>query len=137
MHPAAVTSAHSTGAIPPQRTLDELKAECLLRAKRNAYPLIGLDADVVSAALDRLHSLDPQEWGEAWMALGDPVMREAEALVATDPAAADKLFVNAWRIYSFGRWPMPSAPSKQRAYDKALFAFRQHAQSLDPPLSVI
>ena len=130
-------TVHSAGDIPLQRTLDELKAECLLRAKRNAYPLIGLGADVVSAALDQIHSLDPQEWGEAWMALGDPIMQDAQSLVTTDPVAADKLYLKAWRIFSFGRWPMPSAPSKQQSYDKALFAFRQHARLLDPPLRVV
>lgn len=123
--------------IPPQRTLAELKAECLLRAERNAYPLIGLGVEVVAAALDRIRTLGPDEWGEAWMAFGDPIVREAESLVEIDQVAADQLYLKAWRIYSFGRWPVPSSPSKQRAYAKALSAFRQHARLMDPPLKVV
>jgi pimeloyl-ACP methyl ester carboxylesterase len=43
----------------------------------------------------------------------------------------------AWRYYSFARWPVPLSPGKERAYRKALDAFRAAAASLDPPLEVL
>src|SRR6202040_2402133 len=46
-------------------------------------------------------------------------------------------YIRAWRIYSFGRWPVPASPGKQRAYEKAIEAFRAHARFWDPPLEIV
>src|SRR4029077_15732384 len=46
-------------------------------------------------------------------------------------------FVRAWRVYSFGRWPIPSSPKKKESYAKAIEAFLAHAQFWDPPLEVV
>jgi len=40
-------------------------------------------------------------------------------------------------LYSFGRWPIPASPGKQRSYEKALEAFLDHARFYDPPLEVV
>jgi esterase FrsA len=64
-------------------------------------------------------------------------MAQAKSLEATDPAKASATYVRAWRLYSFGRWPVPSSPGKQRAYAKALEAFLAHARFMDPPLEVV
>ena len=40
-------------------------------------------------------------------------------------------------MYSFGRWPIPASPGKQRSYEKALEAFLDHARFYDPPLEVV
>jgi len=53
-------------------------------------------------------------------------MAQAKALEVTDAAKASALYVKAWRLYSFGRWPVPASPGKQRAYGKALVAFLAH-----------
>jgi pimeloyl-ACP methyl ester carboxylesterase len=45
--------------------------------------------------------------------------------------------LRAWRLYSFGRWPVPSSPGKQRAYAKALQAFLAAAKGFDPPLEIV
>ena len=39
--------------------------------------------------------------------------------------------MQAWRLYSFARWPTPNSPGKQKAYEKALAAFSAYARHLD------
>lgn len=107
-----------------ERTLDELKAEAQARADRNAYPLIGLKPDEVREALGRLRSLDRDAWAASWSEIGDRY------------AAAGKP-LEAWRYYSFARWPQPNSPGKQRAYEKALAAFLEYAKRYDPPVQVV
>jgi esterase FrsA len=123
--------------LPPQRTLEELKAEAQARADRNAYPLIGLKPDEVREALANIKTLDRDEWAAAWSAIGERYMKKAEAERASAPAEADKDYLQAWRYYSFARWPVPNSPGKQQAYEKALAAFRKHGELLDPPLEVM
>jgi pimeloyl-ACP methyl ester carboxylesterase len=106
------------------RTLDELKAEAQARADRNAYPLIGLKPDEVREALGRLKSLDGDDWAAAWTPIGDRYMAQGN-------------YEAAWKYYSFARWPQPTSPGKQRAYEKALDAYLKHAQRLDPPVQVV
>jgi pimeloyl-ACP methyl ester carboxylesterase len=121
----------------PPRTLDELKAETQSRADRNAYPLIGLKPDDVREALTHIGSLDRDEWAKAWsdVALGYKSRADREATSDARQAAAD--YMQAWRLYSFARWPVPNSPGKQQAYRNALAAFRKAAQFLDPPLEVV
>jgi esterase FrsA len=123
--------------LPPQRTLEELKAEAQARADRNAYPLIGLKPEEVREALANIKTLDRDEWAAAWSAIGERYMKKAEAERASAPAEADKDYMQAWRYYSFARWPVPNSPGKQQAYEKALAAFRKHGELLDPPLDVM
>jgi len=121
---AAGAAARSEGQTTSGRTLQELKAEAVARADRNAYPLIGLKPGEVREALERLTSLDRDEWAASWSLVGDRYM-------------AKKDFRQAWLYYSFARWPVPNSPGKQRAYEKALEAYLAHAKLLDPPLEIL
>lgn len=123
--------------VPPQRSLEELKAEAQARADRNAYPLIGLKPEEVREALGRLASLDRDEWAASWSIIGERYRARAEGALRTDPAAADEDFVMAWRYFSFARWPVPNSPGKQQAYEKALAAFIAHGRLQDPPLEAL
>jgi len=120
----AGAAARSEGQTTSGRTLQELKAEAVARADRNAYPLIGLKPGEVREALERLTSLDRDEWAASWSLIGDRYM-------------AKKDFRQAWLYYSFARWPVPNSPGKQRAYEKALEAYLAHAKLLDPPLEIL
>jgi esterase FrsA len=120
-----------------ERTLDEIKEESIARAERGGYPLIGLDPADVREAFQSIKTLDKDEWAAAWIALGDRYYAKAQAAVANNRAEANANYLRAWRVYSFGRWPVPSSPGKQRAYAKALQAFLAAAKGLDPPLEVI
>jgi hypothetical protein len=122
---------------PPERTIDEIKAEAIRRAEVGQYPLIGLNPADVREALANVHTRDKDEWAQAFMAVADRYMNQAKSVESRDPQQANADYVRAWRLYSFGRWPIPASPGKQRSYEKALEAFRAHAKFLDPPLEVV
>ena len=120
-----------------ERTLDEIKAEAIKRAENGMYPLIGLDPADVREAFASIKTTDKDEWAAAFIAVADRYMAEAKSLEKSDPAKANADYIRAWRIYSFGRWPVPASPGKQRAYAKAIEAFRAHARFWDPPLEIV
>jgi dienelactone hydrolase len=124
-------------AFAQERTLDEIKTEAIKRAENGMYPLIGLDPADVKEAFASIKTTDNDEWAAAFSAVADRYMAEAKALEKTDPAKANANYIRAWRTYSFGRWPVPASPGKQRAYAKALEAFLAHAKFMDPPLEVV
>jgi esterase FrsA len=121
----------------PERTIDEIKAEAIHRAEVGQYPLIGLDPSDVKEAFDKIHTKDKDEWAAAFMDVADRYFNEAKSLEKTDPTKANADYIRAWRLYSFGRWPIPASPGKQRAYAKAIEAFLAHARFWDPPLEVV
>src|SRR6266852_3730932 len=120
-----------------ERTLEEIKTEAIKRAENGMYPLIGLDPADLREAFASIKTTDKDEWAAAFIAVADRYMAEAKSLEKSDPAKAHADFVRAWRLYSFGRWPVPASPGKKRAYAKALKAFLAHAKMMDPPLEVV
>lgn len=120
-----------------ERTLDEIKTEAIHRAENGMYPLIGLDPDDVKEAFASIHTRDKDEWAAAFMGVADHYMNEAKSLEKTDPTKANADYIRAWRLYSFGRWPIPASPGKQRSYEKAIEAFLAHARFWDPPLEIV
>src|SRR5712692_2407887 len=129
--------ASASAAQQKERTLDEIKTEAIKRAENGMYPLIGLDPADVKEAFAAIKTSDYDEWAAAFSAVADRYMTQAKASEANDSARASALYVKAWRLYSFGRWPVPTSPGKQRAYAKALDAFLAHARLMDPPLEVV
>ncbi len=121
------------------RTIDEIKTEAIHRAEVGQYPLIGLDPADVKEAFETIHTSDKDEWAAGFMRVADRYFNEAKSLEKdnSDPAKANADYIRAWRLYSFGRWPIPASPGKQRAYEKALEAFLDHAKFFDPPLEVV
>ncbi|HYW41197.1 MAG TPA: alpha/beta hydrolase [Terriglobales bacterium] len=120
-----------------ERTLDEIKSEAIHRAENGMYPLIGLDPGDVKEAFDSIHTRDKDEWAAGFMGVADRYMNEARSLEKTDPTKANADYIRAWRLYSFGRWPIPASPGKQRSYEKAIEAFLAHARFWDPPLEIV
>jgi esterase FrsA len=120
-----------------ERTLDEIKTEAVHRAENGMYPLIGLDPDDVKEAFASIHTRDKDEWAAGFMGVADRHMNEAKSLEKTDPTKANADYIRAWRLYSFGRWPIPASPGKQRSYEKAIEAFLAHARFWDPPLEIV
>src|SRR5579862_3649570 len=120
-----------------ERTLEEIKTEAVHRAENGMYPLIGLDPGDVKDAFVSIKTRDPDEWAAAFMSVGDRYITEARSLESSDPAKANADYIRAWRIYSFGRWPVPISPGKKKSYAKALEAFQSHTKFLDPPLQVV
>jgi esterase FrsA len=120
-----------------ERTLDEIKTEALKRAENGMYPLIGLDPADVREAFEHIHTTDNDEWAAAFSAVANRYMAEGKSLQSSDPKKADADYIRAWRLYSFGRWPVTASPGKKAAYAKALEAFQAHAKFMDPPLEVV
>jgi len=120
-----------------ERTLDEVKVEAIKRAETGMYPLIGLDPSDVREAFSNIKTSSDDEWAAGFSAVADRYMAEGKSLQASNPAKADADYIRAWRLYSFGRWPVPSSEGKKRAYAKALDAFLTHAKMMDPPLEVV
>jgi esterase FrsA len=132
LHAAPCTSQQR-----PERTIDEIKVEAIHRAEVGQYPLIGLDPSDIKEAFNSIHTRDKDEWAAAFMGVADRYMNEAKALEKTDPTKANADYIRAWRLYSFGRWPIPASPGKQRSYEKAIEAFLAHARFWDPPLEIV
>lgn len=120
-----------------ERTLDEIKIEAVSRAENGMYPLIGLDPADVREAFASIHTTDKDEWAAAFITVADRYMNEGRSLEKQDSSKADADYVRAWRLYSFGRYPVPASPGKKRAYAKAIEAFLAHAHFWDPPLEVV
>jgi esterase FrsA len=120
-----------------ERTIDEIKTEAVHRAEVGQYPLIGLDPGDVKEAFNSIHTRDKDEWAAGFIGVADRYMNEAKSLEKTDPAKANADYIRAWRLYSFGRWPIPASPGKQRSYEKAIEAFLAHARFWDPPLEIM
>jgi hypothetical protein len=120
-----------------ERNIDEIRVEAIHRAEVGQYPLIGLDPADVKEAFENIHTSNKDEWAAAFMHVADRYFNEAKSLEKSDPAKANADYIRAWRLYSFGRWPIPASPGKQRSYEKAIEAFLAHARFMDPPLEVV
>ncbi len=120
-----------------ERTIDEIRTEAIHRAEVGQYPLIGLNPGDVKEVFTSIHTKDKDEWAAAFMGVADRYMNEAKSLERTDPTRANADYIRAWRLYSFGRWPIPASPGKQRCYEKAIEAFRAHAKFWDPPMEIV
>src|SRR3954469_306387 len=95
------------------RTWDEVKAEAQARAERGAYPVFGIRPEDAREALSNIHSFDPEQWGTAWMALGERYQQDARACEQNnDPVGAARNYLAAWRLYTLGRWPVAKSPKK-------------------------
>src|SRR5580700_2590214 len=120
-----------------ERTIDEVRTEAIHRAEVGQYPLIGLDPADVKEAFESIHTADKDEWAAGFMRVADRYFNEAKSLEKSDPTKANADYIRAWRLYSFGRWPIPASPGKQRSYEKAIESFLAHAKFFDPPLEVL
>src|SRR5258708_16461946 len=109
-----------------ERTIEEIKVEAVKRAQTSMYPMIGLDPTDVEEAFESVKTRDKDEWATAFMHVADRYMAEGKSLEKSDPAKANADFIRAWRVYSFGRWPIPSSPNKKAPHPKAIEPFLSH-----------
>lgn len=135
---SASAPAAAPAAVAPSRSLEELKRETQARADRGAYPLTGIKPEEAREALAAIGSLEGDQWAAAWSAVAVRHMDTARAAErAGDRKHASEDYRQAWRLYSFARWPTPNSPEKLMAYRRALDAFRHHARFLDPPPEIV
>jgi esterase FrsA len=134
---ASVVCSGASAQEQGERTLEEIKAEAITRAQNGMYPLIGLDPGDLREAFASINKMDNDEWAAAFMKIADRYMAQGKSLEASDPAKAREAYIRAWRLYSFGRWPVPASEGKKLSYKKALEAFLAAAKFLDPPLELV
>src|ERR1700722_17831536 len=93
-----------------ERTIDEIKVEAVHRAEVGQYPLIGLDPADVKEAFETIRTADKDEWAAGFMRVADRYFNEAKSLEKdkSNPDKANADYIRAWRLYSFGRWPIPA-----------------------------
>jgi len=134
---ARAQDAPCTIEIPGQLTFEQWKAEVQTRADRQIYPLIGINADEVRAALPQATAPDCDAWARIWITVGDRHLETARQLLPANRSGADAEFMNAWRYYNLARWPTLLSSAKREAWAKAKEAFEAHGQLMDPPANTI
>ncbi len=94
------------------RSFEKVKTEILRRAGR-INPFEWVKKEDVEEVVGKLHSLDPDHWGEEWgriaaryESLGDE--QEAQGL----NEGAEKFYYWAYEFSRIGRYPVPSSPEK-------------------------
>ena len=127
----------ASAQIAPSRTWPELKQAVQERTDSQRYPMTGFDSKEVAEILDRIQSLDRDEWARSWVKNGDLHMKQAQSLAASSPALAREAYMSAWRYYGFGAWPTQNTAEKKRAHALATSAFRAYANLASPAMEVV
>jgi esterase FrsA len=123
--------------IAPARSWPELKQAVQERTDSQRYPMTGFDSKEVAEILDRIQSLDRDEWARSWIKNADLHMKQAQSLAASSPALAREAYMSAWRYYGFGAWPTQNTAEKKRAHALATSAFRAYANLASPAMEVV
>jgi hypothetical protein len=123
--------------IAAPRTWDELKSEVQSRADRQVYPLTGMTAADVRDILASISSLDRDEWGRGWSAMGERYAAIGKSLEGSEREKAADAYLMAWRYFSFGAWPTQNSPEKQKAYDRCVEAFENYGRLQTPAIETV
>jgi esterase FrsA len=120
------------------RALTEVKQLLTERARAGLSPFQGLAAEQVERVVGGLGSLDADEWAAAFSA---PAEREAavaqQAAAMDDVHGARRAHLQAYGWYRAARFPAPTSPGKQQAYQRGQEQFLAAARYFDPPLERI
>jgi hypothetical protein len=115
--------------------MEEVRAELLGRAKNMRNPFFYSVYEEVRPVINRLRSVDREEWAQAFGALAGPYEeRAAKAEAAGDGGAAMSCYLIAYDYYHLARYPVPNSPGKLKAYRKSQENYLHAARYFDPPL---
>jgi esterase FrsA len=138
---AALLAASPDAAqtLPPERTLDELRAETLARVTETPQRsmVIGILPEDARQALAALKSTDRDDWAAAWLPYADRYMAQGKELEARHDAKAQGLYLRAYQYYKLAHYPTDNSPKKKEAYRKSLEAFQAYAHFLEPKLETV
>jgi len=117
------------------RPIEEVKKELTARAKENRNPFLYTVFEEVAPVINRLGSVDREDWARAFSSLA-PVHEElaAKAEAAGDAPVALKEYLISYDCYHVARYPAPNSPGKLAAYRKSQANFHKAAKYFDPPL---
>jgi esterase FrsA len=119
------------------RNLEQLKAEAQRRADGALPPVDHVKPIDMKEALAQINSLEPDDWANAFIKIGDRYMGQAELALKTNREQAALSYKHAWEVYNTARWPTENSPLKKLAYEKALSAFTQYGKLISPPVEVV
>jgi hypothetical protein len=115
--------------------MDEVKQELHHRAKENRNPFLYTIYGEVAPVIDKLTSVDREDWANAFGALAAPhEERAVKAEAAGDADTARREYLIAYDCYHIARYPAPNSPGKMAAYRKSQENFHKAARYFDPPL---
>lgn len=118
------------------KTLDEAKEFLRDRLKTRRSPMNEVDEAEAAKAIERLRSLDGEEWGSVWGEVAtklEKAARDAEA--RGDSKAAAEAYFQAYAFNFIGRYPCPNHPKKRECYLKARENYLKAGRYFDPPLT--
>lgn len=115
--------------------MDEVRLLLGERARERRNPFNFAAPEEVDQVLASLTSLDRDEWGTAFLAVGERHAARAQALEAAgDREGARAAYLTAYNFCHLGRYPAPNSPAKQRSYRRAQALFAHASPWLDPPV---
>ena len=122
-----------------ERTLDDVKRDIQRRVTQKQPPFDDVRAEEVKEVLASLTSLDKDEWGKRWCDVGLAYERRGDDLLAKNAPAKEigEAYYLAYSYCHIGRYPVPSSPAKQAAYESTRRTFRKAANYFDVPLQVL
>jgi pimeloyl-ACP methyl ester carboxylesterase len=117
------------------RPFADVRQAMLERARTQRNPFEQADPAAVASALDRLDSVAPDAWAEAFGALAEPHMAlGAQAEQSGDTATAAHEYFRAYEYLRVARYPAPTSNGKREAYRAAQQMYLKAAYFFDPPL---
>ncbi|HXK27233.1 MAG TPA: alpha/beta hydrolase [Candidatus Binatia bacterium] len=116
------------------KTLEEVKADIVARIGTR-HPFLDADPSIVHEVLERLTSLERDQWAEEWSRVAERFRLEGEAAAADgEISRAKEAYFRAYKLFTLARYPAPVTRKKQEAYRRAVDCYLGAAKFFDPPL---
>jgi esterase FrsA len=122
--------------MPQQRPFGQVRQMLLERALQRRHPFsAAVELSAIGSALDRLESVEPQGWVDAFSQLAEPHQsRAAVAERSGDTATAAREYLSAYHYWRLARYPAPTSAPKREAYRASQQMYLKAAYWFDPPL---
>jgi len=102
------------------RPFREAREIMLDRARQKRNPVTGTKLEDITGALNKLNTLDPEEWARAFSDAAEPYEEKAkDAEDRGDRALAKENYLLAYSTFRVARYPAPNSPAKRRAYTRS------------------
>jgi esterase FrsA len=126
-------------ALAQKRTLDDVKRDIQRRVTQKQQPFDDVRAEEVGRVLASLTSLEKDEWGKRWCDVGLAHEQRGDDLLAKNAPRKEtgEEYYLAYSYCHIGRYPAPSSPAKQSAYEHTRRTFKKAANYFDVPLQVL
>ncbi|MFM0501753.1 alpha/beta hydrolase family protein [Paraburkholderia caffeinilytica] len=118
---------------PKEKTVEEVKASLRERLKGRKAPFHVTDVREAELAIERIKSLDGEEWGTVWSAAGSRLEELAQQHEKAGRfEAASEAYFQAYGLYHVGRYPVPNHARKAECYTRSRECFIKGGSLLSP-----